>query len=99
MGSKIYYRAECCQKYAFCQKFLQIKVDKDLIWYNKVASNITIFEILCCTETGNLLSPLAPLLGEIDICIHWPFCTKLNPEQLLFEAVFDKMRISDSVKC
>ncbi len=44
--------------------------------------------------------PLAPLQGggEIDIYTHALFCTKLNPEQLLFEAVFDVMRTSGSVE-
>ncbi len=33
----------------------------------------------------NLLSLLAALLREIDMCVHWLFCTKFNFEQLLFE--------------
>ncbi len=24
------------------------------------------------------------------VCFHWPFCTKFNSEQLLFEAFFDE---------
>ncbi len=36
MGKKIHLRAERCQKYALCQKFLQIKVGKDLIVMQKL---------------------------------------------------------------
>ncbi len=36
----------------------------------------------------NLSSALAPLLGEIDMCAPRLFCTKFNPEQLLFEQFF-----------
>ncbi len=35
-----------------------------------------------------LCSPLAPLLTEIKICAHWLFWTKVNAQQLLFEAFF-----------
>ncbi len=51
---------------------------------------ICTFKILKCTE---MKKPVAPLLGEIDICAHHLFCTKFNSEQLLFEAFFDVMRI------
>ncbi len=33
-------------------------------------------------------APQAPLVGEIDICAHGLFCTKLNSTQLLFEQFF-----------
>ncbi len=33
--------------------------------------------------------PLAPLLGEIEICIQWVFYRKFNFGQLLFKAFFD----------
>ncbi len=42
------------------------------------------------------LSPLALLMGEIDLCAHGLFCTKFNFEQLLLEAFFDMMRIFGS---
>ncbi len=45
----------------------------------------------------NLLRPLAPLHGVIDICVRELFCTKFNFEQLLFEAFLILMRILDSV--
>ncbi len=41
----------------------------------------------------NFWSPLAPLLGTIDMCAHWLYCTKFNAQQLLFEAFFN---ITDS---
>ncbi len=37
----------------------------------------------------NFSSPLAPLLGEIEMCVHWLFCMKFNSQQLLFEQFFD----------
>ncbi len=37
----------------------------------------------------NLSSPLAPLLGKIDMFVHWLFCTKFNSQQLLFEQFFN----------
>ncbi len=46
----------------------------------------------------NLSSPLAPLQGEIGMCIHWLFCMKLNAKQLLFKVFFDIMRIFGSVQ-
>ncbi len=52
-------------------------------------------EILYCTEMENYLkhinlwSPLAPLLEEIDMCVHYLFCRKFNAQQLLFEAFSD----------
>ncbi len=46
----------------------------------------------------NLSSFLTPLQGEIDICAQRLFCTKLNSEQLLFEAFLDMMRIFGSVE-
>ncbi len=42
--------------------------------------------------------PLAPILGEKDICAHGPFCTKFNSEQLLFKSFFDVMRIFGSIE-
>ncbi len=36
----IHFRAEFCQKYAHCQKFLQVKIVKDSIWYKKVSGRI-----------------------------------------------------------
>ncbi len=38
---------------------------------------------------GNLSSPLALLLLEIDMCVRCVFCRKLNYGQLLFEAFFN----------
>ncbi len=42
--------------------------------------------------------PSSIFLWEIDICDHWVFCGKFNPEQLLFEAFFDIIRIVCSVQ-
>ncbi len=47
---------------------------------------------------GNFWSPLAPLLGEIEICVHLVFCGKFNYEQLLFEAFFNIICIVCRVK-
>ncbi len=41
----------------------------------------------------NLLIPLAPHRGEIDICVRGLFCTKFNFEHLSFKAFSDVMRI------
>ncbi len=46
----------------------------------------------------NLLRPLAPPLGEINISARGLFCTKFNSEQLLFEAFLDAMRIFGSAE-
>ncbi len=42
--------------------------------------------------------PMAPLLGEIDICARRLFCRKFNAEQLLLEAFFHIIRIFVSVQ-
>ncbi len=42
----------------------------------------------------NLWRPLAPLLGEIEICIYRIFCRKFNTVQLLFETFFDMQQRS-----
>ncbi len=39
-------------------------------------------------KNDNLWTPLAPLLGEIQLCVHWVFCRKFNSKQLLYEAFF-----------
>ncbi len=44
-------------------------------------------------KNDNLWTPLAPLLGEIQLCVHWVFCRKFNSEQLLYEAFFYIIRI------
>ncbi len=46
----------------------------------------------------DLRTPLAPLMGEIDVHVRELFCTKFNSEQLSFEAFFDVMRILGSVE-
>ncbi len=46
----------------------------------------------------HLLSPLAPLLGEIDIRPRWPFCPKFDAEKLLFKAFFGIVRILTTVR-
>ncbi len=46
----------------------------------------------------NLLIPLAPLRGEIDICAPGLFCTKFNFEQLLFKPFFEATCIFGSVE-
>ncbi len=42
-------------------------------------------------------SPLAPIVGETDICAHWLFCTEFISEELSFEVFFDVMRIFGSI--
>ncbi len=42
MARQIHFRAEHCQKYALCQKFLQVKIVKDSIWYKKVSGRVCI---------------------------------------------------------
>ncbi len=39
-NGKVDFRAECCQKYALCQKFLQVKIVKDSIWYKSVGAYV-----------------------------------------------------------
>ncbi len=39
---------------------------------------------------ANLWNPLAPLLGEIDICAHWVLWSKFDFIQFLFKAFFNK---------
>ncbi len=46
----------------------------------------------------NLLSPLAPLRGQIDICDRGPFCSNFNSKQHLFELFFDAMCIFGNVE-
>ncbi len=46
----------------------------------------------------NFPHPIAPLLGETDVCDQWLFCTKFNAQQLLFETFIDIMRIFGSVE-
>ncbi len=46
----------------------------------------------------NLSSPVAQLLGEVDICAYWLFLTKFNSEQLLFEQFFDIIGNFDRVQ-
>ncbi len=41
----------------------------------------------------DLWSPLAPLMGEIDLCAQELFCMKFNSEQILFEPFFNVLRI------
>ncbi len=40
----------------------------------------------------------APLLREIEIYAHWVFYSKVNSEQLLFEASFDIIDIFGSIE-
>ncbi len=49
-------------------------------------------------KDGNLLSPLAPLHGEIDICVCGLFRTKFNAKQLLFQSFFDVVHLFGSVE-
>ncbi len=44
----------------------------------------------------NLLNPLAPLQGEIDICPRRLFCPKFDVQKLLFEAFLGIMHIFGS---
>ncbi len=46
----------------------------------------------------DLLSPLAPLVGQIIIYACGLFCMKFNSEQLLFEAIFYITHIFGSVQ-
>ncbi len=51
-----------------------------------------VFPIWCIiifSKIANLWSPLAPLLGKIEICVHWLFYIKFNSKQLLFGIFFD----------
>ncbi len=50
------------------------------------------------SEVVNLSRTLAPLQGEIGICVQGLFCTKFNPKQLLFEGFLAVMRIFGSVE-
>ncbi len=55
-----------------------------LFKYNIIFQRYQYFEPPSSTTGGE---------GEIDKCARKLFCTKLNPEQLLFEPFFDVMRI------
>ncbi len=57
-----------------------------------------IFEHYNISKDDNLCSSLAPLLGEIDVCTHWFFCTEFNAQQLLREAFLDIIHIFDSIE-
>ncbi len=37
-----------------------------------------------------------PLVGEMDMCAHWLFCTKHNAQTLLFEQFFNIFSNFDS---
>ncbi len=69
-------------QYALSQKRVQIKV----VLYNFIF------------KPYHLLSPLAPLQGEIDICPRKLFCPKFDAEKLLFEAFFGIMHIFGSIQ-
>ncbi len=45
-----------------------------------------------------MLSPLAPLQGNIDICLSGLFWTKFNAEQLLLEGFLAMMRTFETVE-
>ncbi len=56
------------------------------------------FKFTIIFQRWQSLEPLVSLLWKIDICVHWVFCTKLNSEQILFEAFLDIMRIFGSIR-
>ncbi len=73
------------------------KKDKLIFW------TITTFFVVNVTHLKSYnvqkwKSPLAPLLGETDMCAHWLCCTKFNYKQLLFEPFLDVMHIFGSVE-
>ncbi len=43
-------------------------------------------------------APVAPLLGEIDVCAHKFFGTEFKARQLLFEVFLDILHIFSSVE-
>ncbi len=49
-------------------------------------------------KDGSLRSPLLPLLGELDIRVHWVFCRKFNSEQFLCEAFLCIIGIFGSIQ-
>ncbi len=46
----------------------------------------------------NLSRPVAPLSGEIDICLRGLFCPKFNAKKVLFEAFIEILRIFGSIQ-
>ncbi len=63
-NDKVDFRAERCQKYALCQKFLQIKIVKDSVWYKKVSGRVC------------LISPRGEIRGSKDCHLQNIKCTK-----------------------
>ncbi len=57
-----------------------------------------IFEYYNTSKDDNLWRPLAPLLGEMDVCAHWLVCTEFNAQQLLFEAYLDLTYVFSSME-
>ncbi len=71
----------------FCDFYLKILLIQSVILAASIpkANLLSHFTIIKYFQHTSLLSPLAPLLGQIDIYAHWVFCTNLLSQQLLFE--------------
>ncbi len=76
-------------KIKLCTKTQRMRITISPRSGDRGRQTFAIFEILF-TGVGmaNLWRSLAPLLGEIEICLHWVFCRKFNLKQLLFAAFF-----------
>ncbi len=84
-----------CVRRVFCKKFNSkqfFKVFCNIIvlfaaFHPKV--NLLTHSDTLYLKNGNLWSPLAPLLREMEICFHWVFCRKSNSKQVYFNMFFD----------
>ncbi len=56
------------------------------------------FQYIIIFKNGNRWRSLAPVLGEIEICVHRVFCIKFNSALFLFEGFFDITDIFCSIQ-
>ncbi len=100
MGQYIHFRAEYCKNLQLYQFLFKAMFNIICIFGRVEPSNESTisFQYIIIFQKLQSLEPLAPLPGEIEICVHWVFLRKLNSQQLLFEAFFDIISIFGSIE-